>query len=126
MRIISFALLAASLAASAASAQNGSVSPLIGVWAADDGSATVQIENCGPSLCGKMIAEKLEPGTPSQLGQTVLRDVRSNGKKGWSGKYFADGSSFGVKIKQTSPNAISAKICAIVFACDTLRLNRVP
>jgi uncharacterized protein (DUF2147 family) len=124
MRIFAFAV-AASLTASAASAQSGPTSPLAGVWIQDDGAATVRIASCGPGLCGTMIAEKLQPGDPSQLGQTVIRDIRANGKKGWVAKYIADGSSFGTKIKQTDTNAMAVKICAFAFACETLRFNRV-
>jgi uncharacterized protein (DUF2147 family) len=125
MRIFTFALLAAGFAASAATAQNAPASSLAGVWILDDGTATVQIAPCGESLCGKLIAEKLQPGEPSQLGQTIIRDVRLNGKKGWSGKYIADGSSYGLKIKQSGANLMTAKICAAFFACDTLRLKRL-
>jgi uncharacterized protein (DUF2147 family) len=124
MRIFALAV-AASLTASAASAQSGSTSALAGVWVQDDGTATVRIAPCGPSLCGTMIAEKLQPGDPSQLGQTVIRDIRANGKKGWAGNYIADDSSYGTKIKQTNANALAVKICAFAFACETLRFNRV-
>jgi hypothetical protein len=72
-----------------------------------------------------MIAEKLEKDALSQLGQTVIRDVRFDGKKGWAGKYIADGSSFGARITQSNSNAIAVKICAFAFACETLRFNRL-
>jgi uncharacterized protein (DUF2147 family) len=124
MRIFALAV-AVSLTASAASAQSGPSSPLAGVWILDDGATTVRIAPCGPSLCGTMIAEKLQPGDPSQLGQTVIRDIRTNGKKGWAGKYVADGESYGARIQQTNANAITVKICAFAFACETLRLNRI-
>ncbi len=116
--------IAAALTTAPVFAQSFPPSPLTGVWVQDDGAATVRIAPCGPSLCGTMIAEKLQPGDPSQLGQTVIREIRANGKKGWAGKYIADGSSFGTKIKQSSANAMVVKICALPFMCDTLRFNR--
>ena len=125
MRIFSLAAMTATLAITPAFAQSLPPSPLAGMWVQDDGAATVRIAPCGPSLCGTMIAEKLQPGDPSQLGQTVIRDIRVNGKKGWAGKYSADGSSFSTKIKQSSANAMVVKICALAFVCDTLRFNRV-
>ena len=125
MRIFILAAMVASTTITPALAQSGPASPLAGVWVQDDGAATVRIAPCGPSLCGTMIAEKLQPSDPSQLGQTVIREIRANGKKGWTGKYIADGSSFGTKIKQSSANAMVVKICALPFMCDTLRFNRV-
>jgi uncharacterized protein (DUF2147 family) len=125
MRIFTLAAMAVALASSAALAQSVPNLPLAGVWVQDDGAATVRIAPCGSGLCGTMIAEKLQPGDPSQLGQTVIRDIRANGSKGWAAKYLADGSSYGTKIKQTSPTAIAVKICAFAFACETLRFNRV-
>jgi uncharacterized protein (DUF2147 family) len=125
MRIFTLTAMAAALTSSAAFAQSTPPSPLAGVWVQDDGAATVRIAPCGPGLCGTMIAEKLQPGDPSQLGQIVLRDIRANGKKGWAAKYNADGSSYGTKIKQTSASAMAVKICAFAFACETLRFNRL-
>lgn len=125
MRIVILAAVAAALTISPAGAQSGPKPALAGVWIQDDGAATVRIEPCGPGLCGTMIGEKLQPGDPSQLGQIVIRDIRAKGEKSWVAKYIADGSSFGTKIKQTGANAMAVKICAFVFACETLRFNRV-
>jgi uncharacterized protein (DUF2147 family) len=125
MRTFILPTIVALLAISPAAAQNGATTSLAGVWVQDDGTATVRIAPCGQSFCGTMIAEKLQPGDPSQLGQTVIRDIRANGKKGWPGKYIADGSSFGTRIKQSSANAMAVKICAFAFACETLRFDRV-
>ncbi len=125
MRSYVLVAIAAALMISPAFAQSSPAASLTGVWTQDDGATTVRIAPCGAALCGTMIAEKLQPGEPSQLGQTVIRDIRANGKKGWAGKYIADGSSFGTKIKQTSANAMVVKICAFALACDTLRFNRV-
>lgn len=125
MRIYAVTAIASALMISPAFAQSSPASPLAGVWVQDDGTATVRIAPCGPALCGTMIAEKLQPGDPSQLGQTVIRDLRANNKKGWAAKYVADGTSYGTKIKQTNANAMAVKICAFAFACETLRFNRV-
>ena len=125
MRKLILVAIATAVATAPVFAQSSPFSPLAGVWIQDNGAATVRIAPCGPSLCGTMIAEKLQRGDPSQLGQTVIRDIRVNGKKGWAGKYSADGSSFSTKIKQSSANAMVVKICALAFVCDTLRFNRV-
>lgn len=126
MRIYAVAAIAGALMINPVFAQSGPASPIAGVWVQDDGATTVRIAPCGAVLCGTMIAEKLQPGDPSQLGQTVIRDIRANGKKGWAGKYTPDSSTFyTTKIKQNSGNVMVVKICAVAFLCDTLRFNRV-
>lgn len=98
-----------------------------GVWRTQDGTATVRIANCkGTSdQCATVIEERLQPGEPSQLGQTLVRDIRPASKKGWTGKYVADNQPLAAKISQAGPNTMKFKVCAFAFLCDTIVLTRL-
>ena len=98
-----------------------------GVWRTQDGTTTVRIADCkGTSdQCATVIEERLAPGEPSQLGKTLVRDIRPGSKKGWTGKYVADNQPLAAKISQAGPNTMKFKICAFAFLCDTIILARL-
>jgi uncharacterized protein (DUF2147 family) len=112
------------LPATSSSAQT--VPSLAGVWRQSDGSATVRISPCEGSSnwCATMIDQRLNPGEPSLLNQMVVRDMRSNGKLAWTGRYVVDGQSMKASAKLRGPDALSFKVCAMAFLCDTIIFNR--
>jgi uncharacterized protein (DUF2147 family) len=101
--------------------------PLAGIWRQDDGSATVRIQNCSnrETICGTVIAERLEPQQPSLLNQTVVRDMRPAGKQAWVGNYVVEGQSMKARAKLLGPDALAVKVCSMGIFCETIRLNRV-
>jgi uncharacterized protein (DUF2147 family) len=117
--------IVAMLSSSAALAQNAP--NLNGIWRQQDGSATVRVAPCPKSTnwCATVIEEKLKPNEPSLLNQMVVREMRSNGTKGWTGQYVVDGQTMKASAKLTSPESMNFKVCAIAFLCETIRLNRV-
>ncbi len=102
-------------------------SSLLGVWRQDSGESTVRIAQCGasPYLCATVIAERLKPGEPSSLNQTIVQDMRPNGKNGWTGRYIVDGQSMKASAKLSARGMLSFKVCAMAFLCETIRLSRV-
>ncbi len=111
----------------ATSAQAQMPPSLLGVWQQDNGESTVRVAQCGasPYLCATVIAEKRKPGDPSSLNQTIVQDMRPNGKNGWTGRYIVDGQSMKASAKLSARGMLSFKICAMPFLCETIRLNRV-
>jgi uncharacterized protein (DUF2147 family) len=119
-------LLSLMLTGTAALAQ--SPASLGGIWRLQDGSATVRVTSCngnGNTWCATVIEERLQPGEPSMMNQSVVRDMRPNGKQGWSGRYVVDGQSMKATAKLLRADQINFKICAVAFLCDTIRLDRV-
>jgi uncharacterized protein (DUF2147 family) len=112
---------------SSANAQTTPTSPLTGTWRSEDYTATVRVAPCtnGAGMCATVIAEQLEPGTPSQLNQIVLQSAQPRGRNEWRGTYLADGQSMAARIRLPTPNRMTVRVCALAFLCDTITLNRV-
>lgn len=93
----------------------------VGTWVAKDGSSTVRIAPCGDrdTYCATVIQERLNPGDPSNIGSIVVRDLKLSRKKGWLGKYMADGTSYPASAKFRGKTEVAFKVCAFAFLCDT-------
>jgi uncharacterized protein (DUF2147 family) len=118
-------LIIVSLAPAAAQAQ--SAQNLDGIWRSQDGSSTVRVAKCPQSSnwCANVIDEKLKPGETSSLNQMVVREMRPNGKKGWTGQYVVDGQSYKASAKLQRQGVLAVKICALAFLCETTRLEQI-
>ena len=114
---LTVALIFTPLAASAAQSDVN----LFGNWRALDGSSTVAIAKCSnsPDLCATVVAEQLEAGQPSSVGQVVVRDIRLDKKQNWRGTYILDGANYAAKIKPISNTSMAFKVCVIAFLCQT-------
>jgi uncharacterized protein (DUF2147 family) len=94
----------------------------VGLWAAKDGSVSVQIAPCEAkdAYCGTVTKEKLEAGAQSQMGKTVIKDLKFDRKKGWRGIFLADdGGTYKATAKFRGATEVAFKICAFAFLCDT-------
>lgn len=122
--LVPFAILAM---ASSNSLHAQTSTEIPGVWRADDGSYTVRVAPCAVKTqwCATVIDERLKPGEPSMLNQMIVRDMRPARKNSWSGKYVVDGQSMKASAKLTGANALSFKVCAFAFLCETTRLKRI-
>jgi uncharacterized protein (DUF2147 family) len=116
---LSFVITFAAMMASNAEAQTSAV--IDGTWRAKDGSSTVVIGPCptGVDRCATVIAERLDPGQPSNLNQIVVRDIGPDKKRGWRGRYIADGADYKASVKLSGNDAFNFKICAFAFLCET-------
>ncbi len=93
-----------------------------GTWAAKDGSVSVKIAPCEAkdTYCGTVTKEKLEAGAQSQMGKTVIKDLKFDRKKGWRGIFLADdGGTYKATAKFRGATEVAFKICAFAFLCDT-------
>lgn len=116
-----FALIAAA-AVSVSTPATG----LLGIWRADDESSTVRVAPCGSSLCATVIAEQLKPGEPTMLGQVAASDIRPAGSLRWTGMLANNGGPPMKSVfRQTAPDRMNLKVCAMVIMCETLRFQRV-
>jgi uncharacterized protein (DUF2147 family) len=108
------AALFAVLAAPAAIAQpnfagSGSSGPA-GLWITANHNAVVQINTCGPDLCGRIVGLARDPGTPvptdwqgaSQCGLTIFRTapVSNSPAQAWNGSILdpRNGATYGARI----------------------------
>jgi uncharacterized protein (DUF2147 family) len=100
---------------------------LPGVWREDDGKATVRIARCaaGGDLCATVIDEKLELGEPSRRGKITVTSIRQTSQGRWTGLLVDADASMTMRIRQTSPDTVSFKICALAFFCETKRYQRL-
>jgi uncharacterized protein (DUF2147 family) len=119
------AVASITLASAVFAAPGAGIQP--GKWRTDDGTTTVRIANCGgaSTQCATVIEERLQPGEKSAMGETLVRDIRPNGKKGWVAKLVGDGESLNAKISPAGPGRLKMKICAMGIMCDTIGLVRI-
>lgn len=117
--MLSFAITFAVIMAQSAEAQTSAI--IDGTWRAKDGTSTVVIAPCpnGADRCATVIGERLDPGQPSNLNQIVVRDIRPDKKRGWRGRYIADGADYKASVKLSGNDAFNFKICAVAFLCET-------
>ena len=113
-----------------------SASP-VGTWKTQDGSALVQIAQCGQSLCGS-VARVLatQPGTPDTdvhnpnaamrhrplLGLQVLEGFTWSGTQ-WTGGRIYDpmsGKTYRSKLSVNSDGSLKVSGC-VLFVCETQR-----
>jgi uncharacterized protein (DUF2147 family) len=117
-----------------------------GVWAIDT-EVAVQIFDCGPELCGRIVwlldshdldgllnSDKRNPDASlrkQQLcGLTILGGLRRDGPGRWASGWFynpQDGKTYSVKADIESPDVITARIYAgIPLFGRTKTLLRIP
>jgi uncharacterized protein (DUF2147 family) len=110
------------------SATQSPVNPLQGNWRQDDGSTTVSIAPCAGSdaLCATVIAERLQPGEPSSLNTVIVRDIRPSGQSEWTGQFvIGTNQTTKVKVKLATPSRFTVRVCAMIFVCDNINMERI-
>lgn len=119
-RVIAAAALFAVLAASPAAVAGGDPT---GVWQVEDKSAIVQIEPCGPALCGTIIwSEKPTDAKGEKLcNMAVLGDAMPSGADSWDkGWVYAPkaGSKYPVSLQLAGDDTLHLHITAGLFGRD--------
>ncbi len=116
----------AAMAISTPSLAQGS-SALAGAWRQDDGKIVVRIGFCpsGRDQCATVIEERPDLSEPRRLGKIVVRDIKVVGNGRWTGQFVDQNVTMNGKIRQSSPDTMSFKICAMGFLCETKRFDRV-
>lgn len=114
----------------------------LGRWIMTNGKITVEVEDCGGNLCGRIVdmAEPLtKDGTPKVdkrnpdpqrrnaplIGLTVLQDMSPGGENEWQGRIYNadDGRTYASKMKLAG-DKMKVKGCVLVF-CKSMTFNRV-
>lgn len=114
----------------------------LGRWIMANGKITVEVEDCGGNLCGRIVdmAEPLtKDGTPKVdrrnpdpqrrsvplIGLTVLKDMSPDGKDKWQGRIYNadDGRTYASKMKLAG-DKMKVKGCVLVF-CKSMTFTRV-
>jgi len=121
---VAVGLIAASLMASAAWAQDRS--QLLGDWRSPDGTTVARVAPCasGASLCATVIADGAPRGARSSVGRVMVRDIRP-AAGGWRGAYGSAADSLPAEIRLTAPDRLQMRVCADVILCQTARYQRV-
>jgi uncharacterized protein (DUF2147 family) len=121
-------ILAALLAASAASAQMGDPS---GIWMTQAGDAKVRVSKCGAQICGVVVWLR-EPTNPAtglpmvddknpnpalarrpMIGLPLFTDMRISGPNKWSGHIYNadDGGTYVSNISVSGPDTLRVEGC---------------
>lgn len=100
---------------------------LVGTWRQDDGKVTVRIAACPTSrdLCATVVDEKPDLSVPRRMGKIIVSDLKPAGSGRWNGQFVDQGTTMAARVRQTTPDTVSFKICAFAFLCDTKRFDRV-
>lgn len=136
-RLATIFLLASPLAAAAAA------EPVPhGIWIMDSGKVTVQVDDCGLNLCGKIVAlskpldkngkPKLDKENPDPalrkrpvIGLTILKDMKPDGSNKWEGTiYNADDGYTYRSVMKLSGDMMKVKGC-VAFICKSMRFKRM-
>lgn len=113
-----------------------------GVWRMSNGSVTVKIANCGPSLCGQIVGLKRpldKAGKPKtdrknpnpslrsrpMIGLTVFNNMQETGTNKWKGSiYNADDGSTYRATAELAGDRFTVKACWGPI-CKKIRFNRI-
>jgi len=94
-----------------------------GAWLVEDGSAVVQISQCGPALCGTIIWSQKPVDAHGQVlcGRAVLGDAVASGAsswdKGWVYSPKSD-SKYAVSLKLAADGTLHLHVSAGLFGRD--------
>ncbi|WEK42170.1 MAG: DUF2147 domain-containing protein [Candidatus Sphingomonas colombiensis] len=133
-------LLALAMAASGGDAQ--SPDSVVGRWRTETKNGIVEIQRCGPSICGRLVSSdklRTDPtlkdlnnkdaslrGRPLK-GLLILNGFTASGSV-WSGGsiYNADdGKTYGAKVTLVGPDKLTVRGCVFVPLCKTQTWTRV-
>jgi uncharacterized protein (DUF2147 family) len=105
----------------------------LGTWHTEGGEATVRMVNCGPELCGTIIALK-EPNDPATgrpktdknnpdaakrsrpiIGVQIVFGMKPNGANKWSGQVYnaEDGKTYSGNITLQSATSLKLEGCVL-------------
>lgn len=100
---------------------------LLGKWRLSDQSVSVNIAPCKDTadLCATIIDEVLQPGETSALGSVVVKEIRSDGKGGWRGKFVDGKDEINAVVMAKSKDVVEFKVCALLIFCETQIYKRV-
>jgi uncharacterized protein (DUF2147 family) len=81
---------------------------VVGNWTTEDGNGVIAIENCGDSLCGRIVGIQRAPGEPipkdvhgdSQCGLVIISNERPTHDGHWLGNVTdpRDGTTYGAQL----------------------------
>ncbi len=94
----------------------------LGDWLVADGSARINIQPCGPDLCGTVVWAK----TRDRLGTQILRSMEPARDSRWEGTIFhpRSGKSYESKITLRG-SSLPVEGCMMSFLCGGRNLNPV-
>lgn len=113
-----------------------------GIWILDSGKVTVQVDDCGSNLCGKIVAlskpldkngkPKLDKKNPDPalrkrpvIGLTILKDMKPEGGNKWEGTiYNADDGYTYSSVMKLSGDKMKVKGC-VAFICKAMYFKRM-
>ena len=114
----------------------------VGRWKTETHDAIIEIQRCGPSICGRILTSDALRTDPAMRdsknpdaalrnrpirGMQILSGFTADGN-GWSGGklYKADeGKTYSGKLTVTGPNEIKVRGCIFVPLCKTQTWTRV-
>ncbi len=121
---LSFAVvLVAAVAAAPVSPRAADSGGPLGPWLTEDGSAVVQIAECGPALCGKIIwSQKPVDGKGVALcGRPILGDAVKSGADSWGQGWIYSpkrDDRYPVTLKLAADGTLHLHISAGLFGSD--------
>ncbi len=113
-----------------------------GIWIMDSGKVTVQVDDCGANLCGKIVAlskpldkngkPKLDKRNPDPalrkrpvIGLTILKDMQPKGGNKWEGTiYNADDGYTYRSVMKLNGDEMKVKGC-VAFICKAMYFKRM-
>jgi uncharacterized protein (DUF2147 family) len=114
----------------------------LGVWRMSNGKVTVRVANCGPNLCGTIVAlskpldkkgrPKVDKDNPNPalrnrpvIGLRILNNMKPSGDNKWVGSIYNadDGRTYSSRMRLDG-NSMKVKGC-VAFICKSMTFNRV-
>jgi uncharacterized protein (DUF2147 family) len=116
--------------------------PVVGRWKTETRGGVVEIQRCGPSVCGRLLTSEHLRTNPNlrdannkdaALRSRPLRNLQILSGFRWSGGAWdggriynaEDGRTYTAKITVTDPNTLKLRGCVFVPLCKTQTWTRV-
>jgi len=116
---------------------------VVGTWKTETRNGVVEIQRCGPSICGRIVTSDALRGNPAlkdannsnaALRNRPLRGLQIlSGFKASSGGVWSDGSiynaddgkTYGAKVTPVGANQLKVRGCVFVPLCKTQTWTRI-
>ena len=115
-----------------------------GTWRMSNGKVTVRVSQCGPGLCGTVVALKkahddkgrprLDKENPNPvlrkrpvIGLTILSDMRPAGTGTWTGTIYNpdDGNTYSSSMQLVGPSTMKVNGCVAAVLCKSMKFVRI-
>lgn len=102
-----------------------------GLWEPDNRESRYRFVYCGETgteLCAQLVwiqEDKKDARNTKYLGRYMFTNARQIERDVWRGSVALEGLPVRGTLRQSAPDSMALKACAVLLFCETIHLNRV-